>query len=80
MRTAVVIDDNLLVEARRLTGLNETTELMCEALQALIERESAWRSSAAASRDCGRFPGGRASPRDPDRHIDLGGAGHSPVA
>lgn len=43
MRAAVVIDDNLLAEARRLTGLKETAELMREALRALIERESARR-------------------------------------
>ena len=43
MRTAVTIDDNLLAEARRLTGLKETTDLMREALRALIERESARR-------------------------------------
>lgn len=43
MRTALVIDDNLLAEARRLTGLKETTDLMREALTALIERESARR-------------------------------------
>lgn len=40
MREAVVIDDNLLTKARRLTGLKETTEVMREALCALIERES----------------------------------------
>jgi Arc/MetJ family transcription regulator len=43
MGTSVVIDDNLLAEARRLTGLKETTDVMREALRALIERESARR-------------------------------------
>jgi Arc/MetJ family transcription regulator len=43
MRDTVVIDDNLLAEARRLTGLKETTDVMREALRALIERESARR-------------------------------------
>lgn len=43
MGTAVVIDDNLLAEARRLTGLKEPTDVMREALRALIERESARR-------------------------------------
>lgn len=43
MRTGLVIDENLLAEARRLTGLWETTEVMREALRALIERESARR-------------------------------------
>lgn len=41
MRTALVIDENLLAEAQRLTGLKEKAELMREALTALIERESA---------------------------------------
>ena len=43
MRDVVVIDDDLLDEARRLTGLKETTDVMREALRALIERESARR-------------------------------------
>ena len=43
MGTDVVVDDNLLAEARRLTGLKETTDVMREALRALIERESARR-------------------------------------
>ena len=43
MGTSVVIDDNLLAEARRLTGLKETSDVMREALRALIERESARR-------------------------------------
>ena len=43
MGTSVVIDDNLLAEARRLTGLKETSDVVREALRALIERESARR-------------------------------------
>lgn len=43
MRTALVIDENLLAEAQRLTGLKEKGDLMREALIALIERESARR-------------------------------------
>lgn len=43
MRTDIVIDETLLEEARRLTGLRKTTDLMQEALRALIERESARR-------------------------------------
>ena len=41
MSTALVIDEKLLAEAQRLTGLKEQTELVREALSALIERESA---------------------------------------
>lgn len=43
MRTALSLDDELLVEAQRLTGTTEKTALVREALTALIERESAHR-------------------------------------
>lgn len=43
MRTTLVLDDDLLVEAQRLTGTTEKTALVREALRALIERESARR-------------------------------------
>lgn len=43
MRTTINLDDDLLAEARRLTGTEERTALIHEALRALIERESARR-------------------------------------
>jgi Arc/MetJ family transcription regulator len=43
MRTTVNLDDSLLDEAQRLTGIGERTTLIHEALRALIERESARR-------------------------------------
>jgi Arc/MetJ family transcription regulator len=43
MRTTLALDDNLLAEAQRLTGVTEKTALVREALRALIERESARR-------------------------------------
>ncbi|MDZ4730624.1 MAG: type II toxin-antitoxin system VapB family antitoxin [Xanthomonadales bacterium] len=43
MRTTLNIDDALLAEAQRLTGLSAKAELVREGLQALIERESARR-------------------------------------
>lgn len=43
MRTTLNIDDQLLHEAQRLTGLKEKTALVRLGLQALIERESARR-------------------------------------
>lgn len=43
MRTTVALDDELLAEARRLSGAVGNTALLREALQALIERESARR-------------------------------------
>jgi Arc/MetJ family transcription regulator len=43
MRTTLNLDDDLLEEAQRLTGLSEKTALVRLALEALIERESARR-------------------------------------
>ena len=46
MKTTLNIDDDLLEEARRLTGVREKTALVREGLEALIERESARRLKA----------------------------------
>ena len=43
MRTTVSLDDELLSDAQKLTGLEERTALLREALKALVERESARR-------------------------------------
>ena len=43
MRTTLNIDDQLLDEAQRITGMTEKAALVREALRALIERESARR-------------------------------------
>lgn len=43
MRTTVVLDDDLLAEAQRLTGVKEKTALVRAGLTALVERESARR-------------------------------------
>ncbi len=43
MRTTVNIDDDLLAEARRMTGIDERAALLREGLKALIQRESARR-------------------------------------
>ena len=43
MRTTINLDDRLLAEAQRITGLKERTALIHEGLRALIERESARR-------------------------------------
>ena len=43
MRTTLTIDDKLLIKARQLTGLKEKSELVEEAVKALIERERARR-------------------------------------
>ena len=43
MRTTLNIDDQLLGEAQRITGVKEKAVLVREGLRALIERESARR-------------------------------------
>lgn len=43
MRTTVTLDDELLAEAARLTGLSERSALLRTALTTLIELESARR-------------------------------------
>ena len=43
MRTTMNIDDALLAEAHRLTGIAERTALVHEGLRALIQRESSRR-------------------------------------
>jgi Arc/MetJ family transcription regulator len=43
MRTTINLDEALLKDARRLTGIDERTALLHEALRALIARESARR-------------------------------------
>jgi Arc/MetJ family transcription regulator len=46
MRTTPTIDDQLLAEAQRITGVTEKSALVREGLRALIERESARRLAA----------------------------------
>jgi Arc/MetJ family transcription regulator len=43
MRTTLALDDNLVAKAQAFTGLTEKSALVREALNALIERESAHR-------------------------------------
>ena len=43
VRTTLNLDDDLLEDARRLTGVEERTALIHEGLRALIARESARR-------------------------------------
>lgn len=43
MRTTINLDDELLQEAHRLTGMKERTAIVNEGLRALVERESALR-------------------------------------
>jgi Arc/MetJ family transcription regulator len=48
MRTTVVLDDELLEKAQSLTNLKEKSNLLKEALKALIERENAKRLGGIA--------------------------------
>jgi len=43
MRTTINLDDELLAQAQQLSGLTERTQLVREALLALVQRESARR-------------------------------------
>ena len=46
MRTTVNIDDHIMAEAQKITGVTEKAVLLREGLKALIERESARRLAA----------------------------------
>ena len=61
MRTTVIVDDELLAEARRCTGLQENAAVIREALKALVEREAARRLARLG----GSEPDLRAPPRRP---------------
>ncbi len=43
MRTTLTLDDELLAQAQQVSGLTERTQLIREALLALVQRESARR-------------------------------------
>ncbi len=59
MRITVALDDDLVRTAQELTGVAEKTALLCEALKALIERESARRLASLG----GTMPGLKNIPR-----------------
>ena len=51
MRTTLALDEDLLAEAQKLTGVKERAPLIREALKALIARESAKRLALMGGRD-----------------------------
>ena len=51
MRTTINLDEELVAEARRLTGTRERTALIHEGLRALISRESARRLARLGGSD-----------------------------
>lgn len=59
MRTTVTLDDALLARAAELTGIPSRRDLLSEALQALIARESARRLILMGGSD----PNAEAAPR-----------------
>ncbi len=50
MRTTLNIDDQLLEQASKLTGIKEKTQLLHEGLKALIAKESSKRLAAIAKK------------------------------
>lgn len=56
MRTTLALDDDLIREAQRLTGTREKSALVRQALQALIERESARRLARLGGSEPGIGP------------------------
>ncbi len=56
MRTTLALDDTLLLKAQILSGLQEKSALVREALKALIERESARRLACLGGSDPALMP------------------------
>jgi len=63
MRTTLNIDDELLRQAARLTGVDEKTALVRLGLEALIARESARRLASLAGAERRLRPISRRRPR-----------------
>ena len=59
VRTTLALDDTLLAEAQRLTGVHEKSALVRKALIALIQRESARRLSRLGGTDPSAMAPGR---------------------
>jgi Arc/MetJ family transcription regulator len=59
MRTTVSLDDNLLADAMKYTGISEKSLLLNEALKSLIAVEAGRRLAALG----GTMPGFKAAPR-----------------
>jgi Arc/MetJ family transcription regulator len=53
MRTTLILDDEVIEKARRLTGLKEKTAVVRAGLEALIARESARRLAALGGSEPG---------------------------
>jgi Arc/MetJ family transcription regulator len=64
MRTTVNLDERLIEQASRLTGLTDRNSLLQEALTTLVRRESARRLARLAGSDPGIQPIPRRRPRN----------------
>jgi len=64
MRTTLNIDDVLLAEAVRLTGIREKTALVRAGLEALVAREASRRLAALGGSDSHAAAGRRRRPTD----------------
>jgi Arc/MetJ family transcription regulator len=62
MRTTLNLDEQLLQEAQRITGMKERTALIHAGLRALIERESARRLAKLGGSEPGLSPVRRRRP------------------
>lgn len=62
MRTTLNIDDQLLVEASRITGVEEKTSLVRMGLEALIYQEAAKRLAAMEGADPNAYSAPRKRP------------------
>ncbi len=56
MRTTVTLDDDLMSQARTLTGIQENSALIQQALKSLVQREAARRLSLLAGSAPGLAP------------------------
>jgi Arc/MetJ family transcription regulator len=63
MRTTLILDDELIEKARRLSGLKEKTAVVRAGLEALIARESARRLAALGGSERGLRPVRRRRPQ-----------------
>ena len=63
MRTTLILNDELLGTALRLSGLSEKTAVVHAGLEALIARESARRLAALGGRERAMKPVPRRRPR-----------------
>lgn len=59
MRTTIKLDDELLAKAQRYTGITEKSEIVREALRALVQREASRRMILMGGSD----PDATAGPR-----------------